>query len=816
MRPILSTLLCGALLGQTPPPVTHHLVQVVIRDAHTMDRLLALNLDLAACTALEIPAKMVDVIATDADIETLRRAGLQYEVAIVELEKHYAAEMAKSGVPRPQTLTPPLGQGGMGGHYTYAEIVAILDSFARDYPSLCAPKVSIGRTHEGRDIWMVKMSDNVGVDENEPEVLFDGVHHAREMLSVETLLLFMDELLSGYATNPESRAILDNRELFFVPVLNPDGHEYNRSTNPNGGGLWRKNRRNNGGGSFGVDLNRNYATGWNAPNGGNSTNPNDDTYRGPSPMSEPEVVAIDNFISSRQFVQGMSCHTYTDILLHPWGYQNGSPSNVADYNVIGARATAQNGLVFGPVSTSLYIAAGNSVDHNHAVHGMLAWTPELGRANEGGFWPNSAQTIAIATRHQHMARQMALTAGSLLSLGNVVVTEAAGGNNNGTVEPGESGNVVANIANDGAFAFQQAVQLTLTAISPGITIGNGSASLGPIARFTTASNAVNPLTFAVPANYAGLLVELRLAATGDGQSVETVIRVPLAPSRVAVDDDMEQNRGFARASGGTATTGLFERSAPQQTLNGSTVIQPGQDHTPTGTLCWVTDGRAGTSAGTYDVDGGFTDLLSPVFDLTHLQFAQVTFWYWYAESTSDDAFEVTVSNDNGGSWSPLLSRSTSTGAWIRFTAEIPIALTSQMVFRWRAQDLNASLVEALVDDFAIEGLAADGALTLLASGAIGSSARVGLNGRNGAAGVPLLSTGIADLQIPGVNGRLLLDPSSLVFLPSVPFSTGGFTAFDLPIPNVPALRGNTLYLQQIHVGSLTDLTLGNRQSLRLN
>ena len=84
MRPFLSTLLCGALLGQTPPPVTHHLVQVVIRDAHTMDRLLALNLDLAACTALEIPAKMVDVIATDADIETLRRAGLQYEVAIVE------------------------------------------------------------------------------------------------------------------------------------------------------------------------------------------------------------------------------------------------------------------------------------------------------------------------------------------------------------------------------------------------------------------------------------------------------------------------------------------------------------------------------------------------------------------------------------------------------------------------------------------------------------------------------------------------------------------------------------------------------------
>ncbi|MEZ5966228.1 MAG: M14 family zinc carboxypeptidase [Planctomycetota bacterium] len=818
MRHALFLLLCGALVGQTTPPASppRHLVQVLVRDAHTMDRLLRLDLDLAACTAIEIPAKKVDVIATDADIDTLRQAGLDFEVAIVDLEKHYAAELAKSGVPRPQTLTPPLGQGSMGGHYTYAEIVAILDSFARDYPTLCAPKVSIGQTHEGRDIWMVKMSDNVGIDENEPEVLFDGVHHAREPLSVETMLLFMDRLLTGYASDPEARAILDHRELFFVPVLNPDGHEYNRTTNPNGGGLWRKNRRNNGGGSFGVDINRNYATGWSAPNGGNSTDPNSETYRGPSPMSEPEIVAIDNFVQSRHFVQGMSCHTYTDILLHPWGWQAGSPTNVADYNAIGARATAQNGLAFGPVSTSLYIAAGTSVDHNHVVHGMLAWTPELGRSNEGGFWPNSTQTVAIANRHQHMLRQIAITSGAMLTVGTVAVTEGAGGNNNGNVEPGESGNVVVSVANDGGFALQQAVQLTLTAISPGITIGNGSTSLAPIARFGSANNASSPLTFSVPASYSGLLVELRVAAAADGQSVETTVRVPMAPSRVAVDDDMEQDRGFTRAAGGTATTGLFERSAPQQTVNGSTVIQPGANHSASGTLCWVTDGRAGTSAGTYDVDGGITELLSPRLDLRHLQFAQVSFWYWYAESTSDDAFEVAISNNDGSSWTPLLSTSTSTGAWVRFSAEIPLALTAQMRVRWRAQDNNPSLVEALVDDFAIEGIATDGALTLLSSGSIGSRARVGLNGRTGAVVVPLLSSGIADLPIPGVGGRLLLDPTGLVFLTGVPLGAGGFAAFDLSIPNVPALRGNSLHLQGLHVASLADLNLGNRQTLDLN
>lgn len=811
---ILVASLTGAPQAQAAPE-PHHLVQVIVRDAHTLDRLLRLDLDLAACSAIELPAKTVDVIATDADIDTLRRAGLEFEVAIRNLEEHHARELAKHGTPHVQTLTPPLGQGSMGGHYTLTEVTAILDSFARDYPALCAPKVSIGRSHEGRDIWMVKLSDNVGIDENEPEVLFDGVHHAREPLSVETLLLFMDQLLTGYASNPESRFILDNRELFFVPLLNPDGHDYNRSTNPGGGGLWRKNRRVNGGGSFGVDLNRNWPTGWSAPNGGNSTDPNSDTYRGPAALSEPETAALDAFIRTRNFVQGFSCHTYTDVLLRPWGYQNGNPTNAADYDRIGARATTQNGVQYGSTSLLLYIAAGAAVDDYHARYNMYGWSPELGRADEGGFWPNPTQTVSIANRHQHMLRTIALTSGGILDIGNVQVTEAAGGNNNGVVEPGETGNLVVTATNDGAAAFTQPVVATLTAISPGVTIGNSNASLGAIARFASANNSGAPLTFSIPGNYTGVIVELRLLVGGDGQTAERTVRLPIGLARVAVDDDMEQDRGFARAAGGTATTGLFERAAPQQTVSGATVIQPGQDHSPSGTLCWVTDGRAGTSASTYDVDGGFTELLSPTFDLAHLQLAYVTFWRWYAESLQNDAFEVFVSNNGGSAWTSLLSSAAPTNAWVRFSAEIPIALTSQMVFRFRAQDLNASLVEALVDDFAIEAIAADGSLTLQSSGLIGSVARVGLNGGNATVGVPLLAAGTADLPIPGVTGRLLLDPTSLVFLPGVSFSATGYAGFDLPIPNSPPLRGGTLHLQQLHVVSLTDLRLGNRQSLTL-
>ena len=119
---------------------------------------------------------------------------------------------------------------------------------------------------------------------------------------METTLLFMDQLLDDYGHDPEATFLVDQRELFFVPCVNPDGYEYNRTTNPGGGGLWRKNRRANVGGSYGVDLNRNYATGWSAPNGGSSPTPTSDTYRGTAPFSEPETAALEAFAASRHFV----------------------------------------------------------------------------------------------------------------------------------------------------------------------------------------------------------------------------------------------------------------------------------------------------------------------------------------------------------------------------------------------------------------------------------------------------------------------------------------------------------------------------------
>jgi hypothetical protein len=787
---VLLLLSTGGAYAQSAP--VHHLVEVRTTGPAQMQRLLALNLDLASCTPPLRAQRRVEVIATDRDLATLRAGGFAFAILQPNLEAFYAAEAAR--FPVVPSLIPALGQGAMGGHWTLAEMEAILDSLHAQNPAICAAKVSIGSSLENRPIWMVKISDNVGVDENEPEVMFDALHHAREPLSMEATLVFMDWLVRNYGTDPLATFLVDERELYFVPCVNPDGYEYNRTTNPGGGGLWRKNRRPNGDGTFGVDINRNYGTGWSAPNGGNSTITSDETYRGTAPFSEPETQVLDAFVQSRHFVTTFSTHTYQDVLLRPWGWQLGDPPNVADYNALGSYFVQENGILHGSISNLLYIAAGNAVDHNHVVHGAIAFTAELGRSNEGGFWPAGPAITDIATRHQPMFRKIALTAGPALQIDAVTVAEAAGGNGNGTVEPGESGTVVVTVRDLGIAASP--ANLTLQAVSAGVTVGTGSFAFGTIARLSAANNAATPFTFTVAAGTTDPAVTLRLTLTGDGRTQTQDLQVALVPERVVVTDDMERDRGFSRAPGGTATTGLWERASPQQTLNGTTVIQPGTQTTPGGSNCQVTDHRAGTSAGSFDVDGGFTDLWSPVMDLRHLPSAKVAMQLWYAESVGDDAMQIDVSRDGGTSWSPLYSRSTSTGAWLPLELPLGAPLTDRMRIRWRAQDLNPSLVECLVDDFAIKAPVANGSVTLLGSGVLGTVVEVAMHDVPGAACFPLAATALGPgVTFPGVGGVLLLDPAATTVLPLLVADSAGRAVFELALPAVPAFHGTVLYWQ---------------------
>jgi len=172
-------------------------------------------------------------------------------------------------------------------YYTVAEIEAAIDAQVSANPAICQ-KVDVtafpgaALTHDGRRIYALKVSDNVGQDENEPAVVIAAQHHARELNSPHMVIGAMQRVVAAYGSDPALTAAVDAKEIYFVPMVNPDGVNHCWTVDQ----WWRKNRRNNGS-SYGVDLNRNFPFLWG--DCGASTTPSSQIYRGPSAGSEPET-----------------------------------------------------------------------------------------------------------------------------------------------------------------------------------------------------------------------------------------------------------------------------------------------------------------------------------------------------------------------------------------------------------------------------------------------------------------------------------------------------------------------------------------------
>jgi murein tripeptide amidase MpaA len=281
-------------------------------------------------------------------------------------------------------------QGGVNGDYhSYTELERDLLALQDSYP-LLAQVLAIGESLEGRNIYAIKISDNVSQDEDEPEVLFIGCHHAREWISVEVPYLLAKYLLENYSTNPEARAVVDQSEIWIVPLLNPDGLEYSIYFYR----YWRKSRRDNGDGTYGIDINRNYGYQWGFDNMGSSPQTYSEIYRGASPFSEPETQAIRDLFSQRNFKAMISYHSYSQDILYPWGYT----SEPTDKDSLMAQIAAEmsgliksvngNDYVYGQSGNTLYLTNGDTTDWAFAIYGIPAYTIELPPLDilHGGFF----------------------------------------------------------------------------------------------------------------------------------------------------------------------------------------------------------------------------------------------------------------------------------------------------------------------------------------------------------------------------------------------------------------------------------------------
>ncbi|CAF4587988.1 unnamed protein product [Rotaria sp. Silwood1] len=237
--------------------------------------------------------------------------------------------------------------------HNYDQLTTWLKEIVNSHSTL-ATLLSIGKTYENRDIWLVKLTSNNG--QAKKKIFMDFGIHAREWISPATGAYIINELLTKYATGGDAKTILDTWELHIVPVLNPDGYAHSHST----ARMWRKNRRPTSGTCIGVDLNRNFGYMWNK--GGSSSNPCDDTYHGGSAMSENEAKALQNYMTNKPWDTYLTFHSYGQ------GYTTADPPN---FNLLKSKAKVSadairsvNGRVYtiGSSAQLLYVASGGSED----------------------------------------------------------------------------------------------------------------------------------------------------------------------------------------------------------------------------------------------------------------------------------------------------------------------------------------------------------------------------------------------------------------------------------------------------------------------
>ncbi len=780
-----------------PEPDSPALVRVdLLPDPALMTALCRLDLDIAFVGR---NGEGIDIVVHDRhELERMQSAGIPWRLVHRDVTAFYQGRNgSRSG--------RDLGLGSMGGFFTLSEVEARLDAFRADFPNLISAKTSIGQSREGRDIWAVKISDNPDLDENEPEAIIDSLTHAREPQGMMSSLYFVDWVLENYPADPLAAFLVEQREMWVVPVHNPDGYVYNESLAPNGGGMWRKNRRNNGGGSRGVDLNRNWSYKWGYDNIGSSPNSRSETYRGPSAASEPETQALAGFITARGAMERMSIHCYGNMWLIPWCYDNIFTNDDALFREIG-NEMAPVGYDLGTSWELLYVVNGGSLDWDYGDQGIITFSPEMGRQTDG-FWPELDRIVPIAEKNLASLQYFYAISGSYLLWEDTAFSEISG-NGNGYADPGETLEVVIDVMNRGLMDAGTSAVLNLSALSSNVTILSSASQVPALQSRESGSNASQPFQIEIDgAALHGDRLELELEILFDGGRLLFTEAFTVGTPRRVIFDDIETDIGWqVGLPDDTATTGIWERVNPIGTWSGGKAIQPEDDATPGGSICYVTgNAPAGSDPGLNDVDDGKTTLLTPVFDLSGGASPRIGYSRWFGNaagrSGADDEFLVEISNDSGDTWVELeLIAGPTHNEWVDVTFGVDdvITATNAMRIRFVAEDAgniypNHSLVEAAIDDFWTEGYSSHPILSLVGDLVPGSDFTINL-AWEGAASYRIYASLSLGSGVPYPGGTWYLD-GQLYTAAAGTIPIDGIATAGVPLPGYASLIGQTLHFQ---------------------
>ncbi|MEO8209054.1 MAG: M14 family zinc carboxypeptidase [bacterium] len=595
------------------------------------------------------PGVYLDAWLSEYEITLLKNSGIPYKILTEDWDEYYNnrqkmtqteidAQLRKAK--EKDNVTHSI-YGTMGGYLKYSEVVAKLDSMRSEYPQFISQKFAIGNTFQGRTMWAVRVTKNPDAPTGRPEVFYNALIHAREPESMETQVYYFYWLFENYGTDPLATYILNNREIYWMPVFNADGYVFNETTNPNGGGMWRCNRHGNGNCGW-VDLNRNFGIYeyWNSPNGGSgidSCSGGQSTYRGTSPFSEIETRNVMNFANSRNFNTTFNSHTFGNYLIKPWDWIDPTPTPDDDkYNQFLSDMSATSYYTTGTVSQTLgYFVRGGADDwfYNDSVHSnhhTFAFTPETGPS----FWPAQNEIIPLAQNMLYSNQYMSLIAGPYVNTVSQMFNQL-------TYNAGESGNFKVVFQNKGLLNASN-VKIILAPVSTNLTIPLQQYSYANINSFSSDSSIFNfTIGGSVPTNTA-LAANLKILIDTSTVFSQT-IHILVGAGNIVIADNAEGSFGnwVTNLSWGITSS---QSNSPTHSFTDSP-----------GGLYGINTNNSMTIANAINVNSSLTRL---------------TFFHKYSVEQNWDFCYVEVSNANDTSWQKVKTYTGILPGWTSETLDL--------------------------------------------------------------------------------------------------------------------------------------------------
>ncbi len=616
-------------------------VRIYAKDEADMERII--NAGLFIDHANRKPGYFLDAWLSEQEIELLRSTGIPYDVLIDDWDTYYNnrqnlmtpaeldAQMRE--VEERDNITHSIFGTLNNGCLRYSEVVAKLDSIRTEYPNLVSQKFSIGSSYENRTIWAVRITKNPDAPTGRPEVLYHALIHAREPVSMENQLYYIYWLLENYGIDPMATYILNNREIYWVPVFNPDGYVYNEP----GGGFWRKNRKPCGSGT-GTDLNRNFGIYqfWNSTNGGSSTSCGSDTYRGSSPFSEPESQAIANFVNSRNFKAGLGAHTYGNYLIKPWAWIDPTPTPDDDkFNVFLADATIYNHYTTGtPLQTVGYRVRGSADDwyyqdsaHNSTQRAFVM-TPETGSS----FWPSQSQILPLCAGMLWTNQYISLIAGAY-------VNPVSKTFNLPNYNPGQSGDFKLVFRNKGLMDASN-VKVQLIPWNSFVSIPTQEYTYASLLSFSTDSATFN---FTVAANApVNCAVPTTLNLKIDTSVIYTeTMYIYVGSGAITLNDDAESGIG-------------------NWTVQGGWSLHTDTYHSPSHSFAYAP----------YPNNADYSLTLANPVNTQSAPVCYLNFWTRYDLEAGYDFGYVEISSDNGSTWQSVTAVNGTNLTWTEYSYDV--------------------------------------------------------------------------------------------------------------------------------------------------